>query len=1186
MSLFRRLLFVVFCLLFASTVFAQEDRGRISGVVADSTGAVIPTAKVTLLNESTNVSQTVNTNETGAYLFDLLIPDLYTVTIDAPGFKESKTTHVRVEVASRVSVNGKLDIGSTTEQVTVNEHGVVLKTSEATLGYTVEYRSLEDLPTLYGNAFELQLLQPGVISTTLANGNHDYEGGSESTKVNGAQSGQTEFTIDGAPDTRNGGAVTTAFIPSHEFVGEFKLITSPYDASLAHTSGSSLDSDIKAGTDHFHGGGSFYWQPGTVNARGYSFSNAAVYPTSYSRESAYVGGPLLHDKLFFFTGYEHEHNQQGFQSVQTVPTVAERTGDFSALYNLGLTQTQTVCGSTIVENKYELYDPFTTTPAAGCPGVYMRSPMVGDSGQINVIKSAYMNPIASKILAYYPLPTPSSAVTADGQDNFVFNGANIDKYWSFVERTDYNLSPTQKLFGHFIYSSRIQPGKNEYFPGASGQTLTLANRGVVLDYVNTLNSATVLNVRYSFTRFLTTTLLDAKTTTTDLGLPADIMAQAPAIAQGFPEVEISGYGTLESSDPSVEYDNVNDGAINLTRAQGRHTLKFGVEYRKYQANSSDYTGAHAVLATGGAFTTGPYNNSTIAPEGAALASFEAGVADTSTQSLGTSITSNTSYWTTYLQDDWKLSPKLTLNMGVRYEYGSPISERHDKSIAGFAFNTPNPIATAAMANYAANPSALLPAAAFQVLGGVQYAGTAADPKSGLWNAPKDLFSPRFGFAYNPIPNLVVRGGFGIFYSHAAEYIQYANPMGYAQKTAPTYDVSTRFSPTAEPLSNPFPNGLVQEAGNTNGMYQGLNSTIQFYPQSQKAPYNERWSLGIQYQLPGEMVFEANYVGSDNYHVQITRDYDGIPLQYLSRDTTRTAAQVANYNALTKSYANPFAGIPLPTGAVSSAYNANIAQSQLLKPYPEFSDVEATKSSAGGSYSPTGYSTYNSLQTELSKRFSHGYNMSIAYTWSKSLDAVTFLNASDPKPWYGLSSGDYPQVLAIAGIYELPFGHNKPFFANTNRIVNQVISGFQLNGTYRLQSGQPITFGGTGSGYLLNPGYTYSDIGKVANKSLQHWFNTAAIDTNASDQLEDNYNTFPLRFGNVRESNLDILNLGAERKFHIHNEIEADFKLEAINALNHTVFSSPNTTPTSTAFGVVSGVGNSARVLTFGFEGHF
>jgi hypothetical protein len=284
--------------------------------------------------------------------------------------------------------------------------------------------------------------------------------------------------------------------------------------------------------------------------------------------------------------------------------------------------------------------------------------------------------------------------------------------------------------------------------------------------------------------------------------------------------------------------------------------------------------------------------------------------------------------------------------------------------------------------------------------------------------------------------------------------------------------------------------------------------------------------------------------------------------------------IANFNKLSANVTNPFYGISVP--GTPSLNGTTISQTQLLKPYPEFSAITYGKTTEG-------HGTYNALQTQLSKHFSHGYNLSIAYTWSKSLDAINFLNAGDAKPWYGLSNGDYPNLLAVYGIYELPFGRNKPFFSNVNPVVKHIISGFQINGTYRVQSGQPITFA---SSDILAPNATYSDIGKVTNKSLQQWFNTAAFDTNSNDQLEDAVNTFPLRFGNVRQSNLDIVNLGLERKFHIWESVETDFKCEAINALNHTVFSAPNTTPTSTSFGKVSGVGNSARVLTFAFEGRF
>src|SRR5438067_187269 len=247
--LLRKLVVAVLLIFAVGALHAQEDRGRINGLVTDPSGAVVSHATVTLRSEDTGVTVTKTSDATGSYLFELLNPGLYTVQVNAQGFKKFELQHIRVQVADHVGANAKLQLGEASETATVTESGGAhLDTEDAVLGYTVEQRSVNELPLLYSNPFELQLLAPGVMSTSLSTGNHTYEGGSESAVVNGgSQSGRTEFTLDGAPDTRNGGAVTTAYVPSRDFIGEFKLITSPYDASLSHTSGASLDTSLKAG---------------------------------------------------------------------------------------------------------------------------------------------------------------------------------------------------------------------------------------------------------------------------------------------------------------------------------------------------------------------------------------------------------------------------------------------------------------------------------------------------------------------------------------------------------------------------------------------------------------------------------------------------------------------------------------------------------------------------------------------------------------------------------------------------------------------------------------------------------------------------------------------------------------------------------------------------------------------------
>jgi hypothetical protein len=1203
----RRMKRIAILLLFLTVTiaYAQDDRGTISGLVEDSTGAVISNAAVVVTNEDTGVTQNVTSDAAGAYTVNFLIPGVYTVSVSSPGFKTYSATHVRVAVASRVGINAKLSVGEQSEVVTVQgTGGARLETETASLGFTIEARSAQELPLQYSNPFELQLLAPGVNSTTLTVANHTYEGGSESAKVNGAQSGQTEFTLDGAPDSRNGGAVTTAYIPSKETLGEFKLITSPYDASVSHTSGGSLDASMKSGTSKFHGGGTWYFQPPDVDSPAFALGNGAWPVAKYNRETAEVDGPILSKKLFFMAGWERQFNQQAASTTtQTVPTDAEKTGDFSALLLLGSTISNTVrckVGTTTYYaapyNSYQIFNPFSTTPDPNCAGQVLRTPYTN-----NIIPN--IDSVAKNILSYFPEPTGSAVVGTNGTNNYVSDVSNVDHYWSVATRLDYQLSPNQKLFGHFITSKRVQPGKNSYYPGASGQTLTLKNYAEAIDYVNTLNATTVLNARFSYTRFTTVTSLTSPTTATDLGVNANALAGANPKAAGFPQVKITGYATLGNSDPGYEADNIPLGLVSLSKTVGRHDMQFGAEWRDYKANKADLTQEHLSISATGSYMKGPSNVGAAASAiGQGLAGLEAGLAESTAMTLNAATASDTTYWSGFFQDNWKANPKLTINLGLRYEYGSPIQERHNKSISAFAFNTANPIATQAIANYTANPSPLLPAAQFKVNGGFLYAGTAASPSSNLWTAQKANYSPRIGFAWNPIDKLVVRGGFGIFFSQLGEYVQYGNPVGYTQTTNTITSLDSGVTVRADSLDNPFPSGLTQPSGNSNGMLQSVGTSISgLFNQNPKSPYNERYSLSVQYQLPGDMIAEADYVGNTGQHIRITRDYNPVPNSYLSTDSTRTTAQVAINAALVATPKNPFYGITVPGS--SSLTGSTITQSQLLKPYPEFTGITQSD--------PSGFSSYNALQLSLAKRFSHGYNMSVAYAKSRSLDAISFLNAGDAKPWYGVSNGDYPQMLSVAAIYELPFGRNKQFFGSTHGVIGSLIRGFQVEGTYRIQSGQPLTFNNAAA--LLRPGYTLADIGKNPSKNYKNWFNTRAFINNlpytptdplvqsgdggcavgvtscptwTSQSLQSNVRTYPLRFNNVRQDYQDVLNVGAMKKFIVRERYNMAVRAEAFNALNHPIYNAPSTDPSSTSFGQVTGFGNASRVLQFSIEGHF
>ncbi|HMF54584.1 MAG TPA: hypothetical protein VK593_09555, partial [Edaphobacter sp.] len=385
------------------------------------------------------------------------------------------------------------------------------------------------------------------------------------------------------------------------------------------------------------------------------------------------------------------------------------------------------------------------------------------------------------------------------------------------------------------------------------------------------------------------------------------------------------------------------------------------------------------------------------------------------------------------------------------------------------------------------------------------------------------------------------------------------------------------------LANPFPNGLVQPSGSSNGLLQNVGQSIsQFYIQRPKTPYSERFSFGFQYAMPGDIILEADYVGDLGRHLIVTRDWNATPNRFLGTSPTRDNA---TNGLLTANYPNPFQGINVPG---TTQNTKTITGAQLVKPFPEFTGLTSRDTA--------GFSDYNGLQISAQKRFSHGYNMSLSYQWSRTLDALTFLNPGDAKPWYGTSNSDYPQTLSLASIYELPFGRNKMFLANTPTWVDTVIRGFQIQGTYRIVSGQPLTF--TSQGTILKPGFTYKDIAGPSRHDYLQWFNTNAFynantayggDSGYSNNeaLVSNLRAFPLRFNNVRQDYQNVLNVGAMKKFAVYSDrVNVNLRAEAINALNHQVYSNPTTDPSNAAFGSIGGPGNQARILQFAAEVHF
>jgi hypothetical protein len=1162
---------------------AQNDRGSVTGKLTDSTGAIVPDASISLRNVATGVVQESKTNSAGDYNFQSLIPGIYTLTASAPGFKKTERTNLNVDVNAANEQNVTLEVGNATETIEVREDIQQLATTSGSMGLVVEQRSIQELPLIYGNPFSLQTLAPGVLPSGVNPNVHTYDSTTASVSVNGSLLNALEYRLDGAPNNR---IRLSAYTPSTEFVGQYRMETATYDSSQGHASGGFVNTSIKSGTKAYHGGAFVYYQNPAANANAWTLSTTPVSTKPlWLRLGGTIGGPipLQKDKAFFFFGYEHSRQAAPVPQTLTVPTLAERTGDFSGLYAL---DTAHPAG---LSNAYQLYEP-TSGVTRGAN--VSRSPIPG-----NIITN--IDPIAAKILTFYP--KPNNTGNADGTGNYQYTAAEPDYYYSLSSRVDYIISQRQSLFGHFVLSNRLQSKTNAYFLPVSGTTLTYANKGVAFGYNFTVNPSTIVEAHLTWTRFLNTNVVNSQgiVNATAVGMPAYLVNGMPEAANSFPNIAPTGFQALADKSNIGSHDDISMGSVQVSHMQGNHFLRAGFEYRMYNTNGGSGAGNNGAYTFSGGYVTSNSSATVPSKAGFGLAQLERGIPTQSKLTVNSDYALRSNYLAGFLMDDWKATSKLTLNVGLRYEYEGPNSERHEKANTYFDFGVTNPIAAAAQAKYATiaptNP-ALLPAASFAVNGGLRFAGDNNSGKN-LYTSQKLMFLPRFGFSYQPEQNTVVRGGFGLFADSVQLFILSGGnsgstnnatltpQQGYTSTTSVngSGDNGLTFSST---LANPFPTGFTLPTGNTLGLQTFLGQSITFQTPHPQIPYNERWSFGVQHQF-GPWLAAIDYVGNHGLHVPIQKDYDALPQQYLSRVTNGYDATA--FNTFNPSVSSPFSGV-IPSTATLGAAKTTV--DQLLRPYPEYTAVTA--------YVDNGMSIYHSLQAQLNRRFAGGFSLTTAFTMSKTMDASQYLNPSDAAPWYGLSQLDRKYRFATSFLYELPFGHGRHFLSN-NSIASAIVGGWQVQGVYQIQSGQPLNFSPASTSPLYNgtnPADSAWDrsaykktISGPGNGGAGFWFNRANwVQTTSGctvgicpNVLPNKYQvrTFPIRFSPLRADRLNQFDAGVQRNFTIYREIQIQVRVEAINALNHPVYTAPNTDWTNTAFGQITSQANQSRVLQFG-----
>jgi hypothetical protein len=1142
MQTMTRLILVV--ALIAQVALGQDPRGRIVGRVLDSSGASVPGAQVLATNIETGTSVSGSTNEQGNYVLLYMVPGRYRVTVEQAGFKRFERTEVEVRAGDAITIEIVVEPGALSESITITAETPLLDTAEASVGQLVDRRRLHDLPLAGGNPLYLLQLTPGIISTN-ASGHGWFPHALDSVSnvaTTGTRTRSNQFTLDGNPIMTRGGQVS--YSPPPEMIQEMKVQTAPFDASLGGFSGANFNIVTRSGTNEYKGDFWYSHYSRPLTTRNF-FVNRFIFdpntgpiteekkkaqwpPVLTNRWRATGSAPIVKNKTFIVYSFDKLWRKRPQTGVSTVPTAAQRQGNFSELLALG--------------PQYQIYDPATIRPAPG--GRFSRQPLPG-----NIIPQSRIDAVSRNLLQFYPEPNDFS--NREGRNNFIYPIGSMIDYFSNSFRVDHTFSDRHRIYGSFAMSNLDEPAGRR-FPDniAVGQVEDRRHRGVTLDDVYVLSTATVLNFRYGFTRYLNNLNPDSLgVDLSGLGFTPSLVNRLDPQIAALPVVQIQGMQTLSQASGRITASNYHTLTGTVSTVKGNHSYKWGGEFRVYQDNSWILGNVSPVLDYQVGWTRGPLDNSPQAPIGQGMASFMFGIPTGGGKDINDSFAQQSRYMGLFFQDDWKITRTFTVNLGMRWEYETPTAERYNRTVRGFDFDTANPIEGQARAAYANAQVPELPLAQFRVRGGLLFAGEGGVPTT-LWDQDRNNFAPRIGFAWNVRPRTVLRGGYGIFYQQMGANFNDVQQQGFSQRTSLVASLNNGESFIAS-TGNPFPDGFIEPAGASAGMRTFLGRSPQFFNPRMRTGYMQRWSFNIQQELPWRLLLDVGYVGNRGTKLPMALDGSPLPEQYWSKSPVRDNATI---NFLTQNFPNPFRAIPDFAG--TSLAGVNIQRQQMLTPYPHYLTVGFSDS--------IGFSWYHSMQMRLEKRFQQGMTFGFTYNWSKFMEAIERLNVFDTYPTKVISPQDRPHHFSFTGIYELPFGRRRALLGNSNRWVDGVLGGWSVQGIYQYMTGAPINWGN-----VLHVG-DIKDIPLTSGeRSVERWFNTNDFNKVPAQQLLWNVRTFPLRLNGVRQYGYNQWDLSVFKNFAITERVRFQLRGEAQNALNHAMFNPPNAVPTNTLFGQVT-----------------
>ena len=1130
-------IFALLCLFSCPAAFAQESFASIIGQVTDSTRAAVPNAVVRLTRAPNNQALEAKTDRLGYYSIPFLNPGSYTIEVLAQGFKSVQTEKLILQTDDTLSVPIVLEVSGVTEQVSVAADQEKLQTSTASRSYRWDPVKLKELPLIGRQAYTLVSLTPGVLFTQEQFGASAFvnlRGFDSNSKfiINGGREGTNMFLLNGAPVSLTGG---WQYTPSIDSIEDFKVLTNNYDAQLGRTGGGIVSTTLKSGTNQWHGTVFEYFHNAVFDANSIENNRdgAARGKHNTHQFGGAFGGPIRKDKDFVFFSYE------GFREIAPVPIVSStppldlRDGQHFSDYRIKIYDPQTV---------HHCREGIDTRVGVACFGPEIRNPFAG-----NRIPLSRISPIGQNILALYPAPNEVGFT-----ENFLASG-NTGKYqydqpmvhWDHVIGGGDRISAIMAIQRGYEYQSQ-----NGFPPPVdTGNHISdRLDQNYIAEWTHIQSANTVFDTRLSFGRFkqyFPDSSEAGGLTAAQLGMLK--MPHAPASnSDAPPAFNLEFFDSIIGNTYTSNAQNQWDFQPSLVHTRGRHVLHAGFEYVYAGIGTGGPGRANGEFSFNRSWTNqyarGPRNSQ----DGSALADLLLGQPGSGFVDYNQTYYRTWPYFAVYLQDYWKIAPKLSLNLGLRYDVQIPFVERYNRVAGGFDFTVKNPLSDEIIARWndlkvqydGTNPRYLFPDPPAAIYGGRVFT---SDQSRRPYKTDWTDIQPRLGLAWNFLPKTVLRAGAGIFYRTATQLNQ---SDGFNQQTNYISSLDDGIHPSAGltgpySLQDPFPGGIFTPTGSSLGYLTSVGRPITFDGQQRVIPRTYEYSIGIQRELPWNMVTEVSYAGSQTVHDAMSTQFDAVSY----RDFLLGQQDPAYLNHRVP---NPFSGI-LPSNSDLGG-GPEITIYNLLRPYPIFNGITETTN-------PWAHYRYDSLQVMLEKRVLDSspagiLSFVLAYTFSKSFQANHRLNPWNlqEKPIHELSPLDKPQTLALSGVWELPIGWGRRWLNQGNRFVGAITNGWTVDWILTYSSGYPVN--------KPDAIFTCASYDAPDGQTAAHWFNNNL----------DCYQARPLytlrttedRFSTIRNPTAPQLHASIEKTFWLSEKYLLQLRGEAFNLTNTPILGAPNT----------------------------